>query len=161
MPDCKPCLEDRLEAISAVRVVNGVPLCGPCFEKQGGSVVLKREEEKQKEEAVTVAAKKNINWEIIQKRRDAGENAFVLMKELGVSSGTFYTRTHGSGVKNVGHKTASSGMKLHKRPRKKADLKRAVNGKESVLNECLKQLKREREELDVVIQSLEYVIRRG
>jgi hypothetical protein len=37
---------------------------------------------------------KNIDWVAVQKRRDAGESSAAIIKELGTSNASFYTRTH-------------------------------------------------------------------
>jgi hypothetical protein len=48
-----------------------------------------------------------INWDVIQKRRDSGESAAAIIKELGISSCTFYTKTSGKGKRSLTKRLAT------------------------------------------------------
>lgn len=114
MPDCRPCLEDRLEATPAMYVMNGVPMCQACRTKrmeqvatpggppvppvkaaQAGYEVFDKTKTVTTKKVEETTMSKDIDWDDVKRRRDAGTPVSQLAKELGCTATNVYQHMKG------------------------------------------------------------------
>jgi hypothetical protein len=93
--DCK----DAGQSVIAYHVLrSGTRLCELHFRQRMGQPAKPAKATEEKKMAV-----KAIDWEAVQRDRDAGIPVSQLEKKYGVSNPTIYTRTHGSNGKSNGN----------------------------------------------------------
>lgn len=93
-------------------------------------------------EKLAMPRKKSIDWEAAQRERDAGVPAVQLIEKLGVSSATFYTRTHAgrNGAKRAAKRTFSKGYEATR---------------QAQIDLVLAELRSKRDKLEEVIRTIE------
>jgi len=147
--DCRDC-KDLGQRVQADRVLNGgTGVCNRHFRARMGMPAI-AQETKIFEKGLTM--KKSIDWEAVQRDRDAGTPVSELEKKYGVSNPTIYTKTHGS--KN-GNNRAGGAKKA--RPSKRGSFKATgENGEKCISTAALvAALRTRRDALTAAIAALE------
>jgi hypothetical protein len=166
---CQPC-KRRGRLAAAKWTVNGEGMCDDCYTgkepekptatlssgaglQQSGphhladpisAKTLPQKEEKK------MPAKKNIDWKAVQAERDMGAPVVKLQAKYQVSGVTIYHNTTGNGTKPAG------GGKNGKPPKRAG----GVTPPSSALTDALDSLRKEREELNGLIEGLERIAER-
>jgi hypothetical protein len=105
-PKCLVCAGGGKDTLATTTLSNGTPACGRHANVTARPIKAipfeqwikeKREREATKEQE-TMPARKVIDWDAVQRDRDAGIPVSELEKKYGISNSWIYTKTHANGA---------------------------------------------------------------